>query len=588
MSDNIEGTANQASGTDGAGANGGAERRGRKRVRTQARPGFTNRKHRREIEKAVIRSRLLDVLPDPDDVELERRVEADYQLLLPSDPNELRFFNETGQVSVSPNRRGKFEFIEAHAMRGLPLMRELEELLCEGKGMGRGTDRRLFLAAFERNCFEAGRPEVIRHWREFQTSNDPLAWAYGWPARDGSNRDQSNVYRMLHDTLDRCSSDICLVLNIRALVALRQQLGDDGKDIGRYLVLDGTDIPAAREEKPARVPEEEELIRRQLTFATLASHGANKYWRGGLLLCLTDVKSGLVLGFVLVPGNSDEAALPTLRELLRRIHATWELYAGEPWEPEYLTADSAFNENPLHSMLEAEFAIHPVTPLATNLGSAHAWAENDGTPCCAQHGDLKHVQNQYFVTHAKRRELGLRPGDEADMSKAGARWVCTGRINQTAANPEGDPCPVKATTRWARNPTAYPFLPHKGQSRTYVPLRRALMRRRNVSESTNAKLKGRGIGQGGMNVPRWVRTDNEFRWLVHSTLLAFTLQRLVHENGFYRRSHQEAEERGYLTPSQPSPHPSVVPLDRAFVAVPGTDARRGDDDELLDFDRLVA
>ncbi len=152
-------------------------------------------------------------------------MDAEYVKLLPSDPNELRLFNDTAPVSVSPNRRGVFEFIEAHAIRQLPHMQELEELLRDGKGAGRPTDRRLFAAAFERNFFEAGRPEIIRHWREFQTSNDSLAWAYDWPARNGSNRDQCNVYRMLHDTLDRCSPDICLALNIRALVELKRLLG---------------------------------------------------------------------------------------------------------------------------------------------------------------------------------------------------------------------------------------------------------------------------------------------------------------------------------------------------------------------------
>jgi hypothetical protein len=130
-------------------------------------------------------------------------------------------------------------------------------------------------------------------------------------------------------------------------------------------------------------------------------------------------------------------------------------------------------------------------------------------------------------------------------------------------------------------PRAYPYLPHKGGGRNYVPLRRALLHRRNVSESINDRLKGRGIGNGGMNIPRWVRTDNEFKWLCYSTLLVFTLQRLAHANWQYAESHREAVERGYLRPAQP--HEPSAPS----VSEDGGDAAF-DSDEPFDFDTLVA
>ncbi len=146
------------------------------------------------------------------------------------------------------------------------------------------------------------------------------------------------------------------------------------------------------------------------------------------------------------------------------------------------------------------------------------------------------------------------------MNKAGARWVCTGR------DQNGEPCPVKATTRWAHSPRAHPYLPHNGQSRNYVPLRRVLLRRRNASESTNARLKGRGIGNDGMNTPRWVRTDNEFKWLTYSTLLAFTLQRLAHATGLYEPRTRKPKTAVTSTPAQPSPAPPVIPAGRVSTS----------------------
>ncbi|MGH3264697.1 MAG: transposase, partial [Trebonia sp.] len=268
------------------------------------------------------------------------------------------------------------------------------------------------------------------------------------------------------------------------------------------------------------------------------THGGRKSWRGYRLIYLTDVKTSLPIGFHLAPAARPE--WECVRDLLVRIHELWDQYAGEPWEPEYLIGDAHFDNEPVHRMLEERFAIHPVFPRAIELGRDHQWHENDGTPACAAHGDMKLVQSQYFVDHAKRRELGLRPGEAADLSKASFRWACT----------ETD-CPVKATTSWDRSPRAYSYLPHRGVHRSRIALRTALMLRRNVSESLNASLKGRGIGNGGMNVPRWVSTDKEMAWLCYGTSLTFMLVRLAHETSAYRQAHEEADRRGLLTPCEP-------------------------------------
>ena len=505
-------------------------------------PGYTNRRHRELMEKAVIRARLESTFPELDEAQLATKIEEEYEHLLPSDPKVRKYFEETAQVSVSPLRRGIVEAVEVKAARSLGLTKSMEERLCVC-AHGRPTDRRLVLAALERNILENGRPEIIANHMAFQENNEILAWAYGWPAREGSNRNVSNVYRTLHSTLARCSPDICLQLNVAALVALREELNDP--DVGRYLVIDGTDIIAPREQRPSDpcYPVEEGHLRRSLHEAAFTTHGGRKSWRGYRLVCITDVKTGLAIGFILLPGNRPE--WEGLADLLNEIHATWKRTAGAPWEPEYLVGDSHFDNAPVCRMLEERFAIHPVFPRGIAVGRNHEWHDNEGVPYCA-HGDMKLLQSQYFVDHAKRRELGLAPGDVADLSRASFRWVC----------PDGAGC--QATTTWSKNPRLYTYLPPRGEHHKRVALRKALLVRRNVSESLNARIKGRGIGNRGMNVPKWVSTDDEMRWLCYGTCLGFALVRLAHETGAYEAMRDEAAARGLLAPCQPRESPSAV------------------------------
>ena len=523
---------------DGDAAGNGEKKEPMPPPRRRRSPGFTNRRHRERMEKAVIRYRLETSGPNLTDAEIDAKVEEEYALLLPHDPMVKHFFEETAPVSVCPSRRGLHSEVEVKAVRSLQPMRELEEML-RMSAYGRPTDRRLVVAAFERNILENGRPEIIAHYKSFQVKNEALGWAYDWPARDGSNRDQSSVYRTLHSTLLRCNADICLEMNVRALVELRKQLGCS--DIGRYLVIDGTAVPAPREQRssdPNYRAVEEKHLRRGIEQAAFTTHGGRKTWRGPRLVYLTDVKTNLPIGFNLLP--SDRPEYVGLGELLERIHELWEKYAQEPWEPEYLVGDAHFDNENTHRMLEERFAIHPVIPLKDQLGQHHDFWDNKGTPTCAKHGDMKLIQSQYFVDHAKRRQLGLRPGEPADLSQASFRWKCVDTS-----------CPVTAQTSWQKSPRAHPYLPFKGVHRSRVALRKALMLRRNASESLNARLKGRGIGNGGMNVPKWVSTDGEMAWLCFGTSVAFTLLRLAHDSGAYESAREEADSHDLLNPCQP-------------------------------------
>jgi hypothetical protein len=552
----------KTTGAPADGARAGKKRRTKKgdrdaakAVRRRRRPGFTDRKHRREIEKAVIRARLEDDEPGLSPEALAARVDEEYAKLLPRDDKVKKAYEETAPVSACPSRRNVFSFVEAKAIQDLEEIRELLDRL-RTNPYGRPTDRRLMAAVFLRNFLENGRPELHCHWKEFKTANVPTAWAYDFPGREGSWRDQSNVNRTLHATLLRVDPEITIRLNVQALIKLREEIGDP--DIGRYLLIDGTDIVAPREQSPTDpdYPVEEKLRKRGLNGAEFATHGYFKSWRGYKLIYLVDVKTGLPIAFLLLSGK--RAEWQGLRELLLQVHALWQEVAGEPWEPEYLVGDAHFDSGHVHEMLEAEFAIHPVFGRGTELGKEHDWHDNEGVPYCVRHGkqpdgtSIKHtmklLQAEGFVDHSKRRKLGLAPGERADLKAARMRWVCTGVV--TDEDGTEHTCGLTATTQWSKNPRAHTFLPFRGEH-SRAALRTALLLRRNMVESLNARLKGRGIGNRGMNVPKWVSEDREMEWLCFATSLSFTLQRLAHLTGKYDAAHQEADAMKLLSPVQP-------------------------------------
>src|SRR5579875_3506822 len=110
-----------------------------KAVRRRRRPGFTDRKHRREIEKAVIRARLEDDEPGLSPEALEARVDEEYAKLLPKDDKVKNAYEETAPVSACPNRRNVFSFVEAKAIQDLDETRELLDRL-RTNPYGRPTD----------------------------------------------------------------------------------------------------------------------------------------------------------------------------------------------------------------------------------------------------------------------------------------------------------------------------------------------------------------------------------------------------------------------------------------------------------------
>lgn len=105
-------------------------------------------------------------------------------------------------------------------------------------------------------------------------------------------------------------------------------------------------------------------------------------------------------------------------------------------------------------------------------------------------------------------------------------------------------CGNDGYTGFHHDPRRHTYLPREGEHASRIDLRTALRLRRNAGESLFAQIKPRGVAGRGSNVPRWVRTDNQVRWLTGACLLGLTLRRVVHETGVYDDVRQEALDAG--------------------------------------------
>ena len=454
------------------------------------------------------------------------------------------------QVSFNPHRSLLRENVEVAACRRVPELAEIEQLLTSST-MGRPTDRSLPLAVFERAALSKIHPELGLHYGEFCGSNLELDWAYFDTPDMAVNRERmrelSVVRKTMKKMLERHQPGVLLDANLRVLRRIAERHVDEGgfTDVGRYLVIDATEIRAQVEQTVPVNAEHQDMIVKG-TGARFAFHGARnrkkKSWVGWKLLVIGDMVTGLPVIWKLLPGSDRE--FPHVPALLD------ELFRRAPWiDPEYLVGDSEYDSSTrLAFDLEARYGIHPVFPLRATLGANWDWASSRGVPQCAKHGAMKRVQAEDFQTAAVAIR-NPRDFDEAKKAnKARIRWEC--------ADCKKDGIRLTAATYLKHNARLYTFLPRGGDHRLYAT-RLALMRRRNMIEGIFSTLKRRGIGDRDHHKARWATREIHMHWLIGMALLGMTLRREVHETDLYDRCAQEAWdlELTKLQPVTPAPTP---------------------------------
>jgi hypothetical protein len=202
------------------------------------------------------------------------------------------------QISYSSNRSLLRENIETAACRRVPELHAIEQVLREC-AFGRPSGRELPVAVFLRSTLGAGRPDIRSNHEAFGGSDLELDWASLDSADMDVNRakmrELSVVRKTLKAMLDRHDPALLLDANLQILRRLHDPHADDGySDVGRYLVIDATDITAHVEQT---VPVNDEHLRlivkstgarlktgRKLTETTYPKRNARLYTylpRGG-------------------------------------------------------------------------------------------------------------------------------------------------------------------------------------------------------------------------------------------------------------------------------------------------------------------
>lgn len=461
---------------------------------------------------------------DADEIEVEAFARLT-ELLGRQDPEVAKQLAKTAPSSVSPPRDGLYHALEVGAMRRTPMGRNLEAVL-RAQTMGRPTDRRLPLAIFEEMALGMGRPSVREHLQRFLQSDGLLDHVHEHPVTDANcGISESSVRATLKKMLNRNDPDLAIALNIEGIKQLAQRHGD----IGRYVAIDGTDVPAWLDQGPDWGRGHAALMNRRVEGAEHGSHGKNYFWRGYVLIVLTDIKSTLPLAWVLASAKGDEASLA--REVIDLLYRHW------PECPiEYLVGDRGFDvPAALHRDLEELYGIHLVTPWKRSADEVDAERGIPHCHCTGAPEPMTYRQSDGFWPAAKRRDAGIDPGERIDLKKTKARhrWSCAHCGNRE--------------NRWFwQDPRRHCFLPRGGIDPWRVALRAALLVRRNAAEGMFATLKHRGIAGKEVNVPRWVTSQRQMSWLIGTCLLGVTLRRVAHETGIYEQVREEAEAEQLL------------------------------------------
>jgi hypothetical protein len=282
--------------------------------------------------------------------------------------------------------------------------------------------------------------------------------------------------------------------------------------VGRNLAVDGSLVPAWAQQRSGKAKGEwnqqrEDRLRRRTPEAGFVMYSRN-YLPEGLdarahaeaghpkrtqlisaavrgygLTALVDLATGLTLAFDLrdattaqEPRVLRDALLPMLFDLAPAL------------EVQAIVGDAKYDDNPTHEHLETHYGIHLVAvrkrhalarPAARFTEADHpsvAAVRTDGIAICRAHSvELEYRELSPGPT--KRKQLGLRPGQELDPRAFRSRFECPHGCGK-----------VSVATRecWSHLPY-YPRTPH-GRHKLFAQ-RRALLNRRNQIESVFSALQ---------------------------------------------------------------------------------------------------
>jgi hypothetical protein len=298
-----------------------------------------------------------------------------------------------------------------------------------------------------------------------------------------------------------------------------------GATIGRYLVVDGSLIPAWAPQRSAkrdgvldldiearyraRSPEAGYRVQSYKPPAEVGRReraARVKAVRGYLLVVVSDMATGIPLVGVLEDASKLHEA-HAVRRLLEALFAIWPDCPAE-----FLVGDAGWDENAAQEYALTHYGISIIShrrPSHAKDGGIKlegdrfhpqvARVTGDGQAICRAHGALLPFSGAVVPTRA-----GLSPGKPASPAGFRSRWTCTGGCGR-----------VSVATRYAWS--AMPVLPLNPVGRPGLHAKRmVLLGRRNVAETVFSSLKC-GYGQGTAGPYRTRVLDREqvegFIWL---------------------------------------------------------------------------
>jgi hypothetical protein len=538
-----------------------------------------NRKHRQRLLRIWLRRELARKHPDLNDIEVEKLVERVYREQTANKPELASKFAEVRPTCQKAALNEVNEMAEVAAVFRLPHLLWLRQRFERWTAGPKGALRALPAAVALHMGVANGRPQ-IKHWQEeFMQATPVLNWQHLYP---GPGPGAKSFYKSVEQVLERDDPAVCQRINAEHWREIAGELVPDGKGshvfanharAGMDLMVDAMLIEAWLPQRGyGSEVEWLELVgdgRQRCRFITYTHDGkiTRRVFGYKLLVISCLATGGLPLAWALIPATGDErsATLALLPELFDNIPELAEL-------PEiHLIGDALFDASAQFAAeLIWKWGIHPVFQPHGTTGAQHEWHKTAGVPVCGSGIDMKLDEAERFPTPHQRRtrkewrkpdgtwprpgEWVRRNGGEKVDDAARIRWKCDPGLCGLCKGEQAN-----ATTYPRENPRLYTYLPRRGDH-ARAHLRSALGGMRNVCESGFAELQRMGLAGEGQERPRWAE-DDEMDWLLSLGLMSRTARRLVHVNGLYEETLEEAQNTDLLT--QPTvEHPSPGPPDR--------------------------
>lgn len=433
-----------------------------------------------------------------------------------SNPEVKRIFDRLGGKVVAPNRRNVQIDAEIAAMRRTPYAQAIRDVL-GAPTTGKQVDRRKVISLYERMIYGWDEPTIKTLHNDLCKPSPTTNFVYEGIQDCDEGQDMETVRRVFARMLSRNAqnADVLIEQNL----AIIKELAKAHPEIGKHCAVDGTIVPGAFDQRAAPSGTQQEKVLLRGKAAGPIWHG-DDFARGWYCVVITDVATGLPLIWRNFKGASLKGS--DVAALVGDLQTRWEECPIET-----LVGDSEFSKSgELSKTLVFCHDVQPIFPLRENSPTRSHHKDTLGTPrCCDDYMKLERPKG--FVSKKVRKKRDLQPGEAAEQT-ARMVWAC-------------EHCSNRANLYVADDPLLHTMYPRRGTDDRALT-RIALMRKRNIVESTFSQMKLRGKGLRESSVPKWMDEIWDCDWLIGGALFALTLNRYVHYTGLYAELFVEMDD----------------------------------------------